>query len=375
MISYKYKLYRNKQTKHLGKMLREAAFVWNHALALQKRYYSLYNKYIPCNALQKHFAKRLKPTLLHSQTQQEVIQRLDTAYQRFFKHIATRPPKFKKAEQFTSFVFKQGGYTLQGNKIGINKLHRTFKFSLSRHYEGNIKRLVIKRSHLNEFYLVVITDKQPNTYGKSHNGASVGIDFGLKTYMTMSDGTVVKNPQFLKGMLIELKVKSKKLSKTKKASHNHERKRKDIVRFYEKIMNKRSDFQWKLAHDLCKRYDYIFIEDLNLSAMARLWGRKVNDLAHGDFLLKLMYVASKYGVTVHKIDRWYPSSKQCTCGYVYKDLKLYERQWTCPHCGEVHDRDFFAAQNIHRKGISDLKSEGKSCFASPSRLHSRIPPL
>ena len=95
MIAYKYKLYRTPKTKHLDKMLREACFVWNHALALQKRYYRLYHKYIGATRMQKHFAKRISRCLLHSQTTQEILQRLDTSYQRFFKHLAKRPPKFR----------------------------------------------------------------------------------------------------------------------------------------------------------------------------------------------------------------------------------------------------------------------------------------
>ena len=96
MISYKYKLYRTKHTRHLDNMLSEACFVWNHALSLQKRYYRLYGKYVSSARIQKHFAKRIKRTYLHSQSVQEVLQRLDTAYTRFFKHLAKRPPKYKK---------------------------------------------------------------------------------------------------------------------------------------------------------------------------------------------------------------------------------------------------------------------------------------
>ena len=181
MISYKYKLYKNKNTRYLDAMLRESAFVWNHALALQKRYYALYKAYVSSAKLQKHFAKRIKRNLLHSQTVQEIIQRLDTAYQRFFKHIAKRPPKFKKAKDFVSLAFKQGGFALNGNELIINRIRKRFRFSYSREYKGDIKMLRIKRSHLGEYYVYVITDCQPTAYGKSHDGASVGIDFGLKS--------------------------------------------------------------------------------------------------------------------------------------------------------------------------------------------------
>lgn len=114
------------------------------------------------------------------------------------------------------------------------------------------------------------------------------------------------------------------------------------------------------AHQLCKQYDYIFIEDLNIEGMKRLWGKKVSDLSHSSFIDKLTYVSSKYGVIVHKIDKWYPSSKTCECGCINKGLSLRDRTWACPACGAVNDRDILAARNILRKGISELESMGNS---------------
>ena len=158
MISYKYKLYRTDKTKHLDKMLREASFVWNHALALQKRYYQIYHKYIGIGRMKAHFVKHIGRCLLHSQTVQEILERLDGAYMRFFKHLAVRPPKFKKAKHFSSFLFKQGGFKLDGNKIRINKISKTYKFSLSREYQGKVKTVKFKRSPLGEYYIIVTTD-------------------------------------------------------------------------------------------------------------------------------------------------------------------------------------------------------------------------
>ena len=360
MISYKYKLYKNKNTRYLDAMLRESAFVWNHALALQKRYYALYKTFIPSAKLQKHFAKRIKRNLLHSQTVQEIIQRLDTAYQRFFKHVAKRPPKFKRAKDFVSFAFKQGGFALNGNELIINRIRKRFRFSYSREYKGNIKMVRIKRSHLGEYYVYVITDSQPSSYGKSHNGASIGIDFGLKTYMTLSDGERIDNPQFLKHSIKDIRKASRRLSKCQKGSNHREQSRLSYCRLQEKLVNKRTDFMWKLSHSLCRNYDYIFIEDLNLNGMMKMWGRKVSDLSHGTFINILEQVANKYNVVVHKIDRWYPSSKLCDCGYKNNKLMLKDREWVCPHCGQIHDRDVNAAKNILRKGISELVSNGKT---------------
>ena len=377
MISYKYKLYHTNRTKHLDKMLAEACFVWNHALALQKRYYRLYHKYIGIGKMKAHFAKRIHRNLLHSQTTREILERLDTSYLRFFKHLAKRPPKFHKVTNFSSIVFKQGGYSLNGNVLTINRIKKSFKFSLSRSYNGEVKILIIKRSHIGEFYIVMVFNKPSQFIGKTHNGASVGIDFGLKQYLTLSDGTTYKNPQFLKENLIELRRRSHNLSKCKKGSNNREHKRKELGRLFESIGNKRADFQWKLAHELCRKYDTIFLEDLNFIDMklGRKTNRKIKDQAHAEFVRKLEYIATKYNVVVHKIDRYYPSSKTCTCGYINKDLKLTDRKWVCPQCGATHDRDLLAANNILRRGIYELESDSKTSKRIAkrlSRLHPRI---
>ena len=342
-------------------MFRECCFVWNHALALQRRYYRLFGKYIPVGKMQKHFSKRINRNLLHSQTVQEILQRLDSAYNRFFKKLAKRPPKFKGADCFNSFVFKQGGFTLNGNSLTINKGKKRFRFSYSRVYKGNVKQIRIVRETCSRFSLIIVTDHNPsNSYRKTHDGASIGLDFGLKTYLTKSDGSKIGSPLFFKQYQNKIRKLNKRFSNAKKGSNNRRRRLFELQQTYRKINDLRSDFQWKLAHDLCKQYDYIFIEDLNIEGMKRLWGKKVSDLSHSSFIDKLTYVASKYGVTIHKIDKWYPSSKTCECGCINKGLSLRDRTWVCPSCGAVNDRDVLAARNILRKGISELESKSNS---------------
>lgn len=361
MISYKYNIYKSRNTKYLDKMLRECAFVWNHALNLQKRYYRMFGKYIPLGKLKTYFAKRIRRTLLHSQTVQEILERIDSSYKRFFKKLCKRPPKFKKAEKFNSFVFKQGGFTLNGNVFTINKINKRFKFSHSRIYNGNVKQIRILRETCNIYSIVIVTDSKSNkTYEKSRNGASVGIDFGLKTYMTLSDGKSIQSPLFFNRYQKKVKKCNRNLSRAKKGSNNRKRRLFELQQTNRKIKNLRNDFQWKLAHQLCKQYDFIFLETLNIEAMKHLWGKKISDLSHSSFIEKLMYVATKYGVTIHQIDKWFPSSKTCECGYVYKSLSLPERTWVCPKCGSVNDRDLLASKNILRKGISELESTGNS---------------
>ncbi len=371
MMTYTYKLYRTKRTAKLDAMLREACFVWNHALALQKRYYVLYGKYISSVRMQKHFAKRIKRHLLHSQTVQEILQRLDVSYKRFFQRLSWRPPKFRKARDFSSIVYKQGGFKLSANVLVVNSIRQHFKFSYSRPYEGKVRQIRIRRSRLGEYYLYIVTDAVavPIAGRKSRDGASVGMDFGLKTYLTLSDGTKVENPLFLKQGLNELRCKSRALSRCEKSSHHRVERRKDLERCHVRIRNRRDDWQWKTCRELCGRYSTICIEDLNLLGMTRLWGRKVNDLAFGSFVQKLEHVALKYGTNVVKTDRFYPSSKTCSvCQYVNERLSLGDREWTCPQCGTVHDRDLNASVNILRQGIASSGSICKTVLARQGAL-------
>lgn len=371
MMTYTYKLYRTKRTAKLDAMLREACFVWNHALALQKLYHSLYGKYVSCAKMKAHFAKRISRRLLHSQSAQEILERLDLSYKHFFDRLSRRPPKFRKARDFSSIVYKQGGFKLNGNVLVVNSIRQHFQFSFSRPYEGKIRQIRIKRSRLGEYYLYIVTDAVAGSvsHGKSHNGASVGMDLGLKTYLTLSDGTRIENPLFLKSGLNELRRKSRALSRCEKGSNHRRERRKDLERCHERIRDRRDDWQWKTCHELCRRYDTICIEDLNLLGMTRLWGRKVNDMAFGLFVQKLEHVASKYGTEIVKVDRFYPSSKTCSvCQYVNEHLSLRDRRWICPSCGTSHDRDLNASMNILRQGIASSGSIRKTQLARQEAL-------
>ena len=169
MLTYKYKLYKTHRTVWLDRMLRECAFVWNHALALQRRYYRLYGKYISSVDMQKHFAKRIKRHLLYSHNSIEVLQRLDAAYQRFFRKLAKRPPKFRRAADFQSFVYKlHYGYKIDGNCFTINRLKKTYKFHKSRDFSGNIKTVRVKRDPCGDFWLYVTTDAKVEANNTTH---------------------------------------------------------------------------------------------------------------------------------------------------------------------------------------------------------------
>ena len=181
------------------------------------------------------------------------------------------------------------------------------------------------------------------------------LSLSQRKFMTQSDGTIARKPHFLREGIVAPLLRSRNLSRCASSFNNRERKWRESDRLHERIRDSRSDFQWMFAHDLCRCYDTIILVDLVLGGMRRRWGRKICYLAHGDYVQILQYVATKYGVTVHKIGRFYVSSKTCFCGFVNNESHLSDRRWTCTACGMCHDRDLLAARNIHRQGIADWR--------------------
>ena len=158
-----------------------------------------------------------------------------------------------------------------------------------------------------------------------------------------------------------MKLASRNHSRKKKGSNGREKARKHLVRVHEAITNRRRDWFWKIAHELTDKFDYLFFETLNLKGMKRLWGRKISDLALAEFLKIIDFVATKKGKVVSYIDRWYPSSKECSeCQYVLDSLPLDIRYWICPNpaCNARHGRDENASKNIKRAGSLSLGLDG-----------------
>ena len=362
MKTYKFKLYGHKRNKHLHRTINAAGNIYNHCIALHKRYYRLFGKHLNKNKLMKHIAKLRRKNeywrCVGSQAVQDIVQRIDQAYQLFFKHHkkGVRPPNFRKRIKYRSFTLKQAGYKfLDNNQLKIGK--KIYRFWKSREIEGKIKTVTIKRNPLGEIFIFVVTDYQDYQV-TSMTGKSAGFDFGLKIFLSCSDSTEIKSPLFLKQSLKQLKLASRRHSTKKRGSKNREKSRQNLFRVYEKVVNRRTDWFWKLAHELTDRFDYLYFETLNLKGMQRLWGRKIGDLAFAEFLKILEFVAQKKGKLVSYIDRWYPSTKTCSeCGFVIDQLGLNERYWVCPSCSTKHGRDFNASKVILKVGASTLGAE------------------
>ncbi|MCV3212517.1 transposase [Plectonema radiosum NIES-515] len=282
---------------------------------------------------------------------------LSKAYQLFFKHHkkGVRPPGFKKVRKYKSFTLKQAGYKfLGGSKVKIG--NKVYQFWKSREIEGTVKTLTIKRTALGELFMLVVVDNCPEPETKFTTSNIAGFDFGMKVFLTCSDGTTIESPQFFKQSLNAIKNASRQHSRKLKGSANRERARKNLVRKHEDISNRRRDGAWKLAHELTNKFDVLCFETLNLKGMQRLWGRKISDLAFGEFLQILEWIAKKKNKLVIFIDRWYPSSKTCSnCGHILESLDLSVREWRCQECQSINGRDENAAKNIQAVGASTVE--------------------
>lgn len=372
MKTLKFKLYSHKRNRYLKRIVNASGVIWNHCIALHKRYYRIWGKHLNCAKLQKHIAKLRKRNpfwqLVGSQAVQDICQRIEKAYQLFFKHKGkgVKPPGFKKVKRYKSFTLKQAGYKfLDGGRVKIG--NKVYKYWDSREVEGTVKTLTIKRTPLGELFMFVTVEQSTEHQITVETGKTAGFDFGLKTFLTCSEGFKIESPQFLKQSLNELRKASRNHSRKKKGSNNRERARLHLCRVHEKVVNRRRDWFWKLAHQLTDMFDVLYFEDLNLKGMQRLWGRKVNDLAFGEFLQILQWVAKKKGKVVQFIDRWFPSSKICNhCGYLLEKLSLETRYWRCPSCSNLNDRDDNASKNIKAAGASSADPGGDVRRATPA---------
>ncbi|MCD8208835.1 MAG: transposase, partial [Bacteroidales bacterium] len=319
--AYKYKVYRQNANheRRLGEALDVACDVYNHVITLKSRHYSLYHKDISEYDMKKHLTK-VKRTFkqgwnaINTDTIQHIVEHIYRAYDSFFKHAVKRPPRHRSRRRWNSLPLKGTGWKLDGDTLHINKQRLKLRLFLSRPIEGEIRTVTLKRDSVGDWWAVFVVRRESDGQAERiTSGKAAGADFGLLHFLTLDDGATVDAPTPLKASLKELKSKSRKLSKKVKGSNNRRKARVDLARIHRRVANQRSDFQWKLALSLARAYDTICVEDLNISGMRRLWGRKVSDLAYHSFLQKLEWECQKHFKELVRVDRFEPTSKVCSC--------------------------------------------------------------
>jgi putative transposase len=358
--TYKFKLYKAKRNRFLNQQIDIAGIIWNHEIALHRRYYRLTGKHLNLYDLQKHIAKlKQRPRYafwneVDAQAIQGIAERIERSYKLFFHNlkvgVKASPPGFKKVKKYSSFTLKHNSWKLlDGNRIKIRG--RVYKYSKSRDIPAEVKTLTIKRDNLGALWLYFVVEMSEDQSNRIMSGNSAGFDFGLKAFITTDMGLVIESPLYYQKVMSELKLAQQNLARKVKGSHGWRKAKLSVARIHQRVVNQRRDWFFKLAHMLTDQYDYLYFEDLNMRGMVRLWGRKVSDLARSEFMGILSYVASTKGKLVALVDRFYPSSKTCSdCGWLYQGLRLTERRWTCANCGAIHDRDHNAAKNIRSEG-------------------------
>ncbi len=370
MRNTKHKLFKDKTLRHLQDDCNICGVIKNHFLALCMRYYRRYGKGLSFAKMCKHLTKlkRLEKyqhwNIPYSWALQNVLKRLAQSF-REIKTLGRGHPKFKSCQ-------KHKGMTFRGEQVKIEKVcekqkhernHPTYKirlngrwyrFALHRPIEGEIIEVQVTRDALGDVYITLTEDYSEVKY-EPKTGQAEGFDFGIRDFLTTSDGHREISPMFYKHNAEKLAEAQKVYSRKVKGSNNQERARKNVARIHKKTANQRTDHHWKLAIKLCRKFDILFFEDLNLSGMKRLWGKQVSDLAFGEFMQKLKHQSKKRIRSVLKIHRWSPTTKACSvCNSHNKDLTLSDRHWTCPSCGTHLDRDQNAAMNILKEGVASF---------------------
>ena len=375
MYTYKFKFFRAPRNRYLKRKTWIAHTIWNYFLGWQRTRSSLDLPYMSYSEMSREFTvlRNSHPEVfahwreLDSWAARNVLTRLDTAYQRFFKGIAKRPPKFRSVRKPYSFTLCPSGYKFAAPIAGtlgfgiysdrVTLMGQTYRFNLSRPIFGNIKTITIKEDSLGDFYLCIVTDHVQSCL-KPMTGNAAGFDFGIKTMVTRSDGYKHESPQFYTTSISKVQGANRQLSTKQKGSNNRERARKHLARQHRKVARQREDHHWKLALELARTFDVLFFETLNLDGMKRLWGRKVSDLGFYAFLQKVKWQAHKRGKRVECIDPWHPTTAICHVCDTRTELELNDRNWTCKHCSTHHDRDINAAINILKVGTSTFGVEG-----------------
>lgn len=401
MKTFKFKLYRSKKNKSLDDTINLSGRAWNYSIARSKRYYRLFGKSLNHMKLQTHMTFRKE--LFHenmekiykkvdtceigfeefdaranklywsygfledipSQSLQQLTERMRNSYKLFFdklkKKQRTSPPSFQPSRKYPSFTLKQAGWKYEetglteDNKIKING--QNYKFHKSRRIEGKVKTITIKRDTRGQMYICFAceVDQKVMTGIKSTAPQKArAIDFGLKDFLVFDDGSRISSPEFLRRSIQELRRVSRAYSRKQKGSGNREQSRRQLAKLQEKFANQRLDWARKTAHAICKSLEgargFIFIEDLNLQGMKKLWGRKVSDLAYGLFVSELTRVSKSYDIEVIKIGRFERSTGVCSETGLIIDLTLADRNWNCD-CGHMHDRDTESAKTILKAGL------------------------
>ncbi len=345
-------------------------FVWNWALDRKKSHYQQTGKTLGFAALSEELTRlKQQPETawlreMDSQSLQQALRDLDSAYQHFFRRVKRGEkhkgfPRFKSRKTDTPRFRIPQRVELHAESVAVPKIGM-IRAVIHRPLEGVTKGATFKREPDGHWYVCIVAEQQiaPRTDRPVHT--HVGVDVGLKSLAVYSTGETIPNPRWYRTQSRKLRRAQQALSRKVKGSHNRGKARVVVARLHQKIRNQRSDFLHKLSTDLVRHFDLVSIEDMSVRGLAKTkLAKSVLDAGWGMFRAMLEYKADRNDSHVVAIGRFFASSKMCgACGWIH-ELSLSMREWDClnPACGVHHDRDLNAARNIDYEGkrLFDLR--------------------
>lgn len=316
--------------------------------------------------------KKLRPEYkeIGSQVLQDVIQRLDRAFQAFFRRVQQGQtpgyPRFKSRYRYDSITFKQAGWKLDGRRLTLQGIG-TLRLFLSRPVEGTIKTVTLRRDRCGDWFVTFSCDDVPEK-PLPETGAAVGIDVGLEKFLATSDGEFVENPRHLRRAEAALKRTQRRVSKRKRGGKRRRKMVRTLARRHRKVQRARRDFHFKTARKLVHQYDLIAVEDLNVRGLSRgMLAKSVNDAGFSQFLAALAFKAAEAGKRVVAVNPSGTSQVCSGCGCEPRERKtLSVRTHRCSECGLVLDRDTNAARNILHLAASAKRAGAPPSASSPA---------
>jgi len=334
--------------------------LYNLCLEQRKMIWQRDRKSIHCYAQQKDLTelKQEFPEFkkVSCGTLQEVTERVQRSYDLFYSNLKSNPksaglPRFRGRDRYDSFTLKNTGWKLDGRYLKIKNVG-TFKLFLSRPIEGDIKQITVKRDSCGDWFVFFSCNNVPKPEYKQFQKDSVGIDVGISSFLTDSEGNKVSNPRFFVNSQKASRRKNRKLSRRKKGSANRIKAKKLVAKQHRKVKRQRLDFLFKTAKKYIDKYALIVIENIKISNMLKnkCLSKSILDSSWFKFKEILIFKAEEAGRLVELVNPAYTSQDCSRCGTrIKKDLS--ERIHDCKSCGLVLDRDHNAAINILKSAV------------------------
>ena len=349
-----------KQARALQTQLDECRWLYNELLSQRKLAYEELNV-----SLTKYQQSMLLPLLkeerstlgqVHSQVLQNVVDRLDKAFEAFFRRCKAgeKPgfPRFRGMHRYNSFCYPQSGFSIVGNQIKLSKLG-SIRIKMHRSIEGEIKTCTLRSTPSGGWTVSLSCEIEVES--KPAKEEAIGIDLGIEHFATLSNGKEIANPRFFQNAEKDLGKAQRKLAKLDKGTPERRKQGKVVAKIHERIRNQRKDFCHKESKKIVEQYQYICVEDLNVKRMVEgsYLAKSITDVSWNQFLQFLTYKAVEAGRKLGLVNPAYTTQDCYQCGH-RKEKSLNERMHNCINCGYMASRDFNAAQNILALGLDGL---------------------